>query len=87
MEIIVPGEQKIVYKGRNIREMKKDLIKNYEDFFNHYIKRNKIPPLTLSEQLTPVTICSIHSTKEKADQFLDSVFKFTSSISFRPIKC
>lgn len=82
MKIIMPEEQQIVYKGQTILEMKKDLKNCYESSFNQYIKRNKIPPLALSQQLTPVTIHCTHPSKEHTDTFIASLLKLTSHYHF-----
>lgn len=78
---------KIVYKGVNILEMKKDLINSYEGLFNQFFKRNKVPPLSLSESFTPATIyCSLQS-KEDAEKFISSIFELSSGERFKSARC
>lgn len=67
--------------------MKKDLINSYESLFNQFFKKNKVPPLSLSESFTPATIYCSHQNKEDAEKFISSIFELSSGERFKSARC
>ena len=67
--------------------MKKNLISNYDEYFKEYLKRAKLSPLSLGNNLTPLTIYTNHSKKADAEEFISSLLKLSSLASFHSVDC
>jgi hypothetical protein len=72
---VLKYDKKLICRGANIHELKTDLIREFEIHFNRYLKANSLQPIFLSDSFLPLTLYSVHSTKQACQEFLNDVSK------------